>query len=228
MPRSDQPPTQRGNGLSMFMIGAAAAVLVMALAMVLFISSGVYDIAAATPHWSITRWVMQQARNRSIAMHAAGIKVPPGLGDPQEIVIGTEHFAAHCASCHGGPGVPRGEAAEGLYPPPPDLAHAAAHYTPAELFWIVRNGIKMTGMPNWSDHSDAELWATVAFIEKLPGMTQQQYGELVMQGMKVGGRHQHDEMAMPSGFSMPPNMPKAGMEDRPAPGTAPNDNGHHQ
>ena len=197
MPARDQKLSWREQRLSMLILGAAGAVLVMALAGVLFVASGIYDIAAATPHWPVTRWVMEQTRNRSIAMHAAGIKVPPGLDDPQKVAMGTEHFAAHCASCHGGPGVLRGEAAEGLYPQPPDLAHAPAHYTPAELFWIVRNGIKMTGMPAWSDHSDEELWATVAFIEKLPGMTEADYGKLVMQSMKMGGRHQHDRMAMP-------------------------------
>jgi hypothetical protein len=99
----------------------------------------------------------------------------------------------------------RAARAEGLYPKPADLARAPAHYTPAELFWIVRNGIKMTGMPAWSDHSDEELWATVAFVEKLPGMTQGEYGKLVMQSMKMGGRHQHDAMAAP-GTDMK-NMP---------------------
>ena len=105
----------------MLMLGAASAVLVMALAAGLFVASGIYDIAATTPHWPVTRWVMEQTRNRSIAMHAVDIKVPPGLDDPQKIVMGTGHFAAHCASCHGAPGVARGEAAEGLYPQPPTL-----------------------------------------------------------------------------------------------------------
>jgi cytochrome c553 len=213
MPRRDQKPAQRGNGLSMLMLGATFTIFAMAVAGVLFVASGVYDIAAATPHWPVTRWVMEEARNRSIAMHAAGIKVPPGLGNPQKVIMGTEHFAAHCASCHGAPGVPRSEAAEGLYPQPPDLANAPSQYTQAELFWIVRNGIKMTGMPAWSDHSDEELWATVAFIEKLPGMTEEDYGKLVMQSMNMGGRHQHDGMAMPN----MPGMKNMSMPGQPAP-----------
>jgi hypothetical protein len=66
------------------------------------------------------------------------------------------------------------------YPLPPDLAKIAPLYSPAELFWILKHGIKMTGMPSWSDHSDEELWATVAFLDKLPGMNQQKYTRLVM------------------------------------------------
>src|SRR6266404_5458916 len=154
------------------------AVVLIAGAVIVY--SGFYDIGATTPHWGITHWVMETARVRSIKAHAAGITAPSGLDDPAKILIGTEHFAAHCAVCHGAPGVPKGDIARGLNPQPPDLAHASDHYTPSQLFWVLKHGIKMTGMPSWGDHSDAELWATVAFLEKLPGMTQQDYAQLVM------------------------------------------------
>ena len=98
-------------------------------------------------------------------------------------------ITAHCAGCHGAPGVPRGDIAQGLYPPPPDLAKAASLYTPAELFWIIKHGIKMTGLPAWSDHSDEEIWATVGFLEKLPGMKEQDYAGLVIASMAHSGHH---------------------------------------
>ena len=126
-------------------------------------------------------------------MHATGIPVPAGLDDHGTIVTGTEHFAAHCAICHGAPGVPKGEIAAGLYPQPPNLDHAAKQLSPAELFWIVKNGIKMSGMPSWADHSDDELWATVAFLEKLPGMTEQDYAQLVIASIARGGHHGSDQ-----------------------------------
>src|SRR5438067_7955563 len=88
---------------------------------------------------------------------------PPGFDDPANLPMGVEHFAAHCSVCHGAPGVPRGDIAHGLYPQPPNLIAATSIYSDAELFWILKHGIKMTGMPSWADHSDAELWATVAF-----------------------------------------------------------------
>ena len=66
---------------------------------------------------------------------------------------------------------------------------AASLYSPAELFSILKHGIKMTGMPAWSDHSDDELWATVAFLEKLPGMSEQDYAKLVMASIAHGGHH---------------------------------------
>ncbi len=155
------------------------------------IYTGAYDVAATSPHWPVTRWLMETARSRSIKAHAAGIQVPPDFDNPANIPTGVEHFAAHCAVCHGAPGVPRGDIGQGLYPAPPDLAKTAPLYSGAELFWIVKHGIKMTGMPAWSDHSDAELWATVAFVKKLPGMSEQDYARLVMANMAHGAQHHH-------------------------------------
>jgi mono/diheme cytochrome c family protein len=118
------------------------AALVVLLSGFVVIYAGVYDVSATVPHWPVTRWVMETARIRSIKAHAAGIAVPPNFDDPAKIPIGVEHFAAHCAVCHGAPGVPRGDIAQGLYPPPPDLAKTARLYSSAELFWIVKHGIK--------------------------------------------------------------------------------------
>jgi hypothetical protein len=74
-------------------------------------------------------------------------------------------------------------------------------YTPAELFWIMKHGIRMTGMPAWGDHSDDELWATVAFIEKLPGMTEQDYAKLVAASRAQAGHphESHESQPQPGG-----------------------------
>ena len=167
-----------------------------------FIWSGVYDIAATSPHWPLTYWVMEAVRTRSIKARAAGIEPPLEIADQASVIAGAEHFAAHCASCHGAPGVPQGDIANGLYPKPPNLADAAKRYTPGELFWIVKNGIKMSGMPAWNDHSDGELWSTVAFLEKLPAMSEADYAQLVMKSLtQGGGRHSHGaEGSKPDGM----------------------------
>jgi len=188
-------------------IRAVLATLAATTAMVIlgggiFIYAGLFNVAATDHHWSATSWLMQTARTRSIAAHARGITAPPGLDSPANLAMGVEHFAAHCAVCHGAPGVPKGEIAEGLYPAPPDLAVAASSYSDAELFWIIKHGIKLTGMPAWADHSDAAIWATVAFLRKLQsGMTEQQYGELVKANMPRGMKHQ------PGGGAPPPAAP---------------------
>ena len=165
----------------------AAVIFVLGAGAVIY--AGLYDVAATAPHWPATAWLLETVRIRSIKAQAAGITVPPGLEEPAKLVIGVEHYAAHCAVCHGAPGVPKGDIGRGLYPPPPDLAKTAPLYNPGELFWIAKHGIKMSGMPAWSDHSDGELWATVAFLQKLPAMSEQDYARLDMASMARGGGH---------------------------------------
>jgi mono/diheme cytochrome c family protein len=165
----------------------AAIVLVLGAGAVIY--AGLYDVAATSPHWPATAWLLEAARTRSIRAQTAGIAVPPGLDDPAKVLIGVEHYAAHCAVCHGAPGVPKGDIAQGLYPSPPNLAKAARLYSPADLFWILKHGIKMTGMPAWTDHSDDEIWAIVAFLKRLPAMSEQDYGRMIMTTMQSGGHH---------------------------------------
>jgi mono/diheme cytochrome c family protein len=206
-----------------------------------FIYSGVYDIGADSPHWRLVSHGLETARIRSIRSHAAGITAPSGLEDPARIVAGVSHYAEHCAVCHGAPGVERSDLADGLYPRPPNLAETARSYTPSELFWIVKHGIKMTGMPSGGDHSDDELWATVAFIEKLPGMTEEEYGKLLVAGRAQGG-HQHDNQQPAAEITQPAEKdhdhPAAPEEMQQQPGAARHDHpagkahdhatGHHR
>jgi len=181
-----------------FLVSFAVLMALIVIGGLAFIYSGLFDVAASEPHWSITRWVLETTRTRSIKAHSAEIEVPSGLDDPARLLIGVDHFAAHCAVCHGAPGVPKGDIGEGLNPQPPNLAHSSEHYTPSEVFWIIKHGIKMTGMPSWADHNDDELWATVAFIEKLPGMSDQEYARLVTASRSQAGRH-HDGQEPQSG-----------------------------
>ena len=184
-----------------------------------FIYAGVYDVGATRPHWPLTYWAMETVRLHSVKTRAAGITPPPWMAEEAKAIDGTAHFAAHCASCHGAPGVPRGEIAEGLYPKPADLKDVTLRYTPGELFWILKNGIKMSGMPSWSAHSDDELWVTVAFLDKLPGMTEADYAKRVMQSITHGGRHSSGGPDRGPG-----TMP--GMDHSSMPAMAPTSDGH--
>jgi mono/diheme cytochrome c family protein len=185
----------------------ATAILVAALCGIAFYS-GAYYIGADQPHWAVTHWLFEQARIRSIRFHARDIAVPAGLDNQTLVLAGVTHFAEHCVICHGAPGVERGDIAEGLSPRTPNLADAAGFYTPGELLWIVKHGIRMTGMPAWRDHSDDELWATVALIGKLPGMTEQDYATLIAASQAQGGHHHesHEDQPQP-GTAQPPVTP---------------------
>ena len=165
-----------------------AAAMLAVMGLTAFIWSGIFNVAANDPHWSVTYWIMEKTRMYSIQRHAAGITPPAGYDKPARVVGAVGHFSEHCANCHGGPGIPRGEVAEGMYPQPPDLTNVAGRYTPGELFWILRNGIKMSGMPSMASDGDDMLWATVAFLRKLPGMSDEDYNDLWMESQAQGAR----------------------------------------
>jgi mono/diheme cytochrome c family protein len=164
-------------------------VLVQVLGAAAAIYSGVFNVAATDPHLSLTQAVIDVARVRSIKVQAraAGTAAPVNLADHKRVVAGTSHFAEHCATCHSAPGVYSGELAKGMYPQPPVLTDSAKEWSPAELFWIIKNGIKMSGMPSWPGLSDDDLWNIVAFLQKLPGMSEQDYGNLAKEAIAARG-----------------------------------------
>ncbi len=144
----------------------------------LFAVTGAYNFAADSPHLQITRHVIRYMRERSITVRAGGIAVPP-LNDPKMLSEGVEHYSAMCTGCHLAPGMDENEMRPGMNPKPPILADFPRG-NPAEQFWIIKHGIKMTGMPAWGvTHSDEEIWNMVAFLQKLPAMSPQQYRSLL-------------------------------------------------
>lgn len=187
------------------LVATAIAVIVLVVAGVAaFIYSGTYDFAADRAH-SATTWLFAQARNRSIRAQAADIAVPD-LDDQAKIAEGAGLFAQNCVACHGAPGVRRAAIANGLYPRPSTPATMARAYSPAELFWILKHGISLTGMPAFVDHSDDEIWATVAFLQKLPGMKPQDYAALLAAARPAQTPPQEPEPGV--GSQQPPAPPR--------------------
>jgi mono/diheme cytochrome c family protein len=135
------------------------------------IYTGVYDVSAAQPETPWVARLLDQAKDRSIERRLADVPAPPALNDPAAIRIGLVHFNEMCVTCHGAPGVPRSEAGMGLNPDAPDLKDVAREASPQRLFWVIKNGIKMTGMPSFGmTHSDDKIWAMVALLKQLPGL----------------------------------------------------------
>lgn len=138
---------------------------------------GLYNIGADVHHWRAAYDALRIVRDRSIRQHAKSLKVPD-LEDPRLILKGAGQYAAMCTECHLAPGANDSELRAGLYPQPPNLSRTRVD--PREAFWVIKHGIKMSGMPAWGKtHDDATIWSMVAFIEKLPGMVPQQYKAII-------------------------------------------------
>ncbi|HEV2130804.1 MAG TPA: cytochrome c [Longimicrobiaceae bacterium] len=179
-----------------YAIGAGAVFAILIVALLVFIYSGEYSVAATQPHTGLTRWALNTVMERSVRDHAREIEVPP-LTDSAQIRNGFHHFDAMCVVCHGAPGESPSEIGEGLNPNPPELSEVVPEWSSAELYWIVKHGIKMSGMPAFGPtHSDDDLWAIVAFLRRLPGISPAQYQSIRAAygsgGHAHGGEDEHE------------------------------------
>jgi mono/diheme cytochrome c family protein len=172
---------------SIALVGGALLAAIGAAAFGIY--GGLYNAAADIPHTQPVFWLMTTVRERSIAVRAAGAVVPSDLADPKRIAAGAGEYAEMCSGCHLAPGMKRTEISQGLYPRAPELRRGSG-LTPAEEFWVVKHGLKMSGMPAWGvTHNDELLWSVVAFLRKLPELTPEQYRTLIKSAPKT-----HDEM----------------------------------
>lgn len=175
------------HGRMRWVVGMVLASLgALAAGALLLAWSGIYNIAASRGHSAIIEWFLAFGMRNSVELRARSIETPP-LDRPDLYTLGAGHFYGGCAHCHGAPGTPISPIAQRMLPPPPDLSEATKQWEDKELFWIVKHGIKYTGMPAWvSQQRDDEVWAVVAFLKRLPSLDAQRYRELALGGLKIG------------------------------------------
>jgi cytochrome c553 len=146
---------------------------------------GFFNVGASTGHWKITNWFLHFAMRSAVRTYALAVDVPDELPH-HAIQPAASHFARGCAICHGAPGEPRSPVVTRMLPQPPDLSGKVGEWTDAQLFRIVKHGIRFTGMPAWPalDRND-EVWAMVAFLRQLPSLDASAYRELAYGGGRV-------------------------------------------
>lgn len=167
--------------------------LLLAAAAVAFIYSGIYDVGASSPHGGLSSWVLETTMHSSVERRADRVEVPE-LADRSLVLAGVNDFEQMCVQCHGAPGREPAALGKGLNPPAPDLSESAQEMSAAELFWITKHGIRMTGMPAWgTTHDDEELWPVVAFLTELPQLDAAAYDALLESAEGVG--HHADDTA---------------------------------
>jgi mono/diheme cytochrome c family protein len=157
------------------MIGALA--IIVGVGVAIFFFGGYYSVAGTAEDPAIVRWALIQIRTASINRYAHD-QPPATINDPATTQAGAKAFAAHgCANCHGAPGVNWAKYSEGMHPDPPDLKEIVDHRSPSQLFWVVKNGVNMTGMPSFAlaGAKDEEIWSIVAFLKKLPSVSDTDY-----------------------------------------------------
>lgn len=179
---------RRRIGLGRALTWAAALALAGLGFVALAAWSGIYNVAASRGHWLVTDRLLRFGMENSVETHASAIAAPK-LDDPDLVRLGAGHFLTGCASCHGAPGTPTDVVAQHMLPPPPDLKERLSQWTDPELFWIVKNGIKYTGMPAWpTQERDDEVWTIVAFLRLLPSLEADGYRALAWGDVSDGPR----------------------------------------
>ncbi|HEY3553927.1 MAG TPA: c-type cytochrome [Casimicrobiaceae bacterium] len=151
-----------------------------------FVYSGMYNVAAADQHKAPVFWVLKTTMRRAVERHSHSVVVPP-LDDPTQIARGRVLFVTHCSRCHGAPGVAPEPFALGLRPAPANLANTALEWVPAQLYWAITNGLKLTGMPAWEFRlTDDEIWSIVAYVRRMPYEAPRRFREaLVASGLST-------------------------------------------
>jgi mono/diheme cytochrome c family protein len=184
-----------------------AAALLVTFGILGFAYSGLYNVAASSPHSELSNWLMSTTLRASIKRRAGGIDLP-NLDDDVLVRAGANDFDAMCAGCHGAPGQAPEAIGQGLNPPATDLAKSAGHMNAAELFWVTKHGIKMTGMPAWgATHDDDALWPVVALLTKLPELDEDSYRALLASA-EGAGHHEPADDPQDDGHNEPADEPQ--------------------
>ena len=157
---------------------AAAALAGGALAGIV-VYVGAYDIGADAPHSYPVFWLVEQFRDRAIAVRSRDISVPANLMDVKRLQSGAGLYTEMCSGCHLAPGLEKSEISQGLYPRAPELFREPQR-SAKEQFWIIKHGVKLTAMPAWGKtHSDELIWDMVAFVRQMPKMSPAQYQAVI-------------------------------------------------
>ena len=176
-----------------FLTGMIFGLLCVGLGLYVVLKSGRIDFSASHKGRFDAQIdeALDEASMASITHHAPKTTNPFG-SDPKAIAAGLDHFRENCVVCHSAKGVEATEIAKGLNPAPPMLDMADSQkLTDGELFWVISNGVRATGMPAFGPtHKPEEIWHIVSFVRHLPHLTPAESAELAPH--EEEDHHHHD------------------------------------
>jgi mono/diheme cytochrome c family protein len=142
---------------------------------------GAHGFSAREPPGVVEQWIARRVRSIAVPDNAKTL-TNPAADSPEVVADARAHWADHCAACHANNGSGDVEIGKHLYPPAPDMRAADTQsMSDGELFYIIQNGIRLTGMPAWgngSQHDSQDTWKLVRFIRHLPKLTAEEAAEM--------------------------------------------------
>jgi mono/diheme cytochrome c family protein len=169
-----------------FLQGFVVALILLAIAAIAVAYSGAYNVAASVPEPGVLQWFLSTTMEHSVKNYAQSVAPRTELSD-QQARDGLRIYGETCVFCHGGPGQKPGDVGMGLNPKAPYLPDTVARWDTAQLFWIIKNGIKMTAMASYGiTHNDEEIWTLAAFVQRLPHLTPEEYKQMKQEVAPAG------------------------------------------
>lgn len=163
-----------------FLLHTAILGGIAALCATLVVSLGLFNVSARGGHLPGVSWVLHTTFRNAVELRAPPAEIVPDLSDPDLVALGARHYDGACRVCHAAPQEERTATMRSMLPAPPPIRQAVSDWEPQHLFWIVKHGVKMSGMPAWPTHTrDDDVWPVVAFLTRVPEMTLAEYEALV-------------------------------------------------
>ncbi len=169
------------RSLTWFVAGAIALAVVSSAGGLIFLKMATNGFSARAQPSVLESFAARQSR--AMALPAGARERPNPVADSAEVLADARaHWADHCAACHSNNGSGEVEMGKHMYPPAPDMRRANTQdLTDGELFYIIQNGIRLTGMPSWGSgtaHDEQDSWKLVLFIRHLPKLTAEEEREM--------------------------------------------------
>lgn len=169
--------TGRGVRRTALRYGAVALASVLVVNGALFLLFGLERVAAVSQHPETAYRTIAGYRDLIVRLRAEDVTVPEGFA-PAATDEGLRLYMRHCASCHGAPGIAPESFALGMNPLPPSIVATALERPPEQIFWFVKYGVRMTGMPAWDLRLDErEMWAVTAAVASMPSFSPAGFAE---------------------------------------------------
>ena len=164
-----------------FLSGALALIVLAAAIGVVFLKTGANGFGVRAQPSVLETWVARQVRSMAVPADAEQ-RENPVPDSPQVLAEARAHWADHCAGCHSNNGSGDAEMGKHMYPPAPDMRQSSTQtLSDGELFYIIQNGVRLTGMPAWgtgASHDEQDSWKLVRFIRHLPKLTAEEEQEM--------------------------------------------------
>jgi len=147
------------------LLGSVLTLALLLLSALVVTRVGLMPVSADGAHSRLESWIMPAVLHASIVHHASGETNPLSLNE-DNLKAGVDTYKAMCARCHSRPEGKASVYGQSFYPPAPHLPKAMSQYTDSQLFWVIKHGIRNTGMPAWgSTLSDEEIWQLVSLLK---------------------------------------------------------------